>query len=319
MIIGFVLVLVVISFLFQQVEGYELKSLLPNYQDFAAELIGIQLENIDDATFNIVHDALLRHKVLVVRNQKDFSIEGQRNFTKRLGHLHVHLESSSHLPGYQDVNVVSNIKNATTGKYIGLFGKHVENFHSDLSWFVSLPPILTSYTNPSLFSFRTDIPTKITILKSVIRPDQCGDTEYINTHAAYDHLPEDLKEQLTGKTASYCYLKLREIDNSGKAENLKQEEVEKANKCAIHPLFTTHPITGLRNVYANPSHTAFINGIPFEQSEELLQRLFQHSAQPQFIYRHVYQDDDVVLWDNRGKHKSPTYYLYLPFLTTLCH
>lgn len=183
-----------------------------------------------------------------------------------------------------------------------------------------LSPTLTSYIIPLFsFSFRTDIPTKITILKSVIRPDQCGDTEYINTHAAYDHLPEDLKEQLTGKTASYCYLKLREIDNSGKAENLKQEEVEKANKCAIHPLFTTHPITGLRNVYANPSHTAFINGIPFEQSEELLQRLFQHSAQPQFIYRHVYQDDDVVLWDNRGKHKLPTYYLYLPFLTTLCH
>ena len=34
---------------------------------------------------------------------------------------------------YTDVNVVSNIKNEN-GSYIGLFGAHVENFHSDLSW-----------------------------------------------------------------------------------------------------------------------------------------------------------------------------------------
>jgi alpha-ketoglutarate-dependent taurine dioxygenase len=102
-------------------------------RDFAAEITHVSLEDIDDATFDLLHYALLKYKVVVVRNQPDFSVEGQRRFTKRFGHLHVHLESSSHLPGYQDVNVVSNIKNEN-GSYIGLFGKHVENFHSDLSW-----------------------------------------------------------------------------------------------------------------------------------------------------------------------------------------
>jgi alpha-ketoglutarate-dependent taurine dioxygenase len=115
--------------------AFELRILSPNeHSQFGAEILGLDVETIDDKSFDAVHDALLRYKVLVVRNQRDLSVEGQRKFTKRFGHLHVHLESSSHLPGYQDVNVVSNIKNSTTGKYIGLYGAHVENFHSDLSW-----------------------------------------------------------------------------------------------------------------------------------------------------------------------------------------
>jgi hypothetical protein len=103
-------------------------------EEFGAEMVGVDLETIDQTAFDDLHLALLRYKVLVVRNQKSLTVEGQRLFTKRFGKLHVHLESSSHYPGYQDVNVVSNIKNATTGQYIGLYGAHVENYHSDLSW-----------------------------------------------------------------------------------------------------------------------------------------------------------------------------------------
>ncbi len=105
----------------------------PNESGFGASISGVDVETISDGDFNLIHRALLQHKVIVVKNQSNLTVEGQRHFTKRFGHLHVHLESSSHLPGYQDVNVVSNIKN-DKGGYIGLFGKHVENFHSDLSW-----------------------------------------------------------------------------------------------------------------------------------------------------------------------------------------
>ena len=98
-----------------------------------ASIHGVDVETISEEDFDRVHDALLRYKVIIVKNQASLSVEGQRHFTQRFGPLHVHLESSSHLPGYTDVNVVSNIKNEN-GSYIGLFGAHVENFHSDLSW-----------------------------------------------------------------------------------------------------------------------------------------------------------------------------------------
>ena len=108
-------------------------SVTPFAKGFGASITGADLNTISDADFDIIHDALLRYRVIVVRNQQDMTVESQRSFTKRFGALHVHLESSSHLPGYKDVNVVSNIKNEN-GSYIGLYGAHVENLHSDLSW-----------------------------------------------------------------------------------------------------------------------------------------------------------------------------------------
>jgi alpha-ketoglutarate-dependent taurine dioxygenase len=122
----------VASTLLVVINGLEI-NILSGQRDFVAEVQDVSLESISDADFDFLHDALLRYKVLIVRNQKTFSVEDQREFTKRLGHLHVHLESASHHPVYKDVNLVSNIKNAT-GQYIGLYGKHVENFHTDLSW-----------------------------------------------------------------------------------------------------------------------------------------------------------------------------------------
>jgi alpha-ketoglutarate-dependent taurine dioxygenase len=106
---------------------------LPNPNNFGAHIFNVNVENISDGVFDLVHEKLLFHKVIIVRNQGNLTVEGQRRFTQRFGQLHVHLESSSHYPGYSDVNVVSNIKNEN-GAYIGLFGAHVENFHSDLSW-----------------------------------------------------------------------------------------------------------------------------------------------------------------------------------------
>ena len=103
-------------------------------ESFGGEILGMDVETIDDALFALVKDALNNFKVVVIRNQSNLTVEGQREFTKKFGPLHVHLESASHLPGYTDVNVVSNIKDAH-GSYIGLYGKHVENFHSDLSWY----------------------------------------------------------------------------------------------------------------------------------------------------------------------------------------
>lgn len=101
---------------------------------FGCDITGANLEEgITADDFDLVHEALLFCKVLIIRDQSNLSVEKQRAFSKRFGKLHVHLESASHYQGYEDVNCVSNIKNEN-GAYIGLYGKHVEEFHSDLSW-----------------------------------------------------------------------------------------------------------------------------------------------------------------------------------------
>ena len=100
---------------------------------YGCEATGVDVMHLSTEDFDTLHHALLSCKVLVIRHQVNLTVEGQRHFSQRFGRLHVHLESASHHEGYADVNLVSNIRNAQ-GSYIGLYGKHVENFHSDLSW-----------------------------------------------------------------------------------------------------------------------------------------------------------------------------------------
>ena len=127
-----------------------------------------------------------------------------------------------------------------------------------------------------------------------------------------------IKEQIDGLQGHFCYLKLRDIGADGKAENLNIDEIQSAAGCAVHPLVTTHPITGRRNLYANPSHTASVVGLAAGESEELLQLLFEHTAKPEFELRHTYADHDVIIWDNRGMGIVLQYLLLPALIALLC-
>ena len=102
-------------------------------RSFGCEVSGVQVRALSAEELDQLHRAFLRCRVLVVRDQKGLTVEEQRRFSQRFGTLHVHLESASHYDGYPDVNLVSNIRNAQ-GNYVGLYGKHVELYHTDLSW-----------------------------------------------------------------------------------------------------------------------------------------------------------------------------------------
>jgi taurine dioxygenase len=137
------------------------------------------------------------------------------------------------------------------------------------------------------------------VLKSAIRPNECGDTIFADTHAAYDGLDGALKAELHGLKGYYCYLKTR-IQPDGSTENLKMEEITAAADCAVHPLVTTHPVTGRLNLYANLADTASVIGYSQAASDALLQKLFAHTAKPEYAMRHTYNDGDLIIIDNRG-------------------
>lgn len=101
--------------------------------DFAAEVVGLLLQDVNMDIFPLIEYYLLKHKVLVFRNQSSLSVTSQREFTQFFGTLQVHIESTAHHPEFPDVNIISNLK-SDTGIPIGLYGEHVENYHTDLSW-----------------------------------------------------------------------------------------------------------------------------------------------------------------------------------------
>jgi taurine dioxygenase len=65
------------------------------------------------------------------------------------------------------------------------------------------------------------------------------------------------------------------------------------------PVVCTHPVTGKKALYINRLMTEYIVGMPREESNALLESLFDHQEQPQFIYEHRWTRGDLVIWDNR--------------------
>lgn len=189
------------------------------------------------------------------------------------------MEATSHHPEYADVNVISNIINSTGGT-TGLSGDHVENFHTDLSWF--------------------HLPTKVTFLKSEILPTTGGDTHYVDSSAAYQNLPLSVKDRIKGLKGVYSYLKFR-----SEVPGITGANKEYLEKGQVHPLITTHPETGVHNIYANSGHTVRVLDVSDAESQQILQTLFDAINEPQFLYVHKWCASDAVLWDNRAmQHKA---------------
>jgi taurine dioxygenase len=66
-----------------------------------------------------------------------------------------------------------------------------------------------------------------------------------------------------------------------------------------HPVFRTHPATGRKSLYVNRLMTHHIEDLPEEESERLLQLMFDTLERPEFIYEHRWRVGDLLLWDNR--------------------
>jgi len=250
----------------------------PLDNNFGAEVYGVDLNNFSEADIEAIDQYLLTYKVLVIKNQESLTVDGQRAFTARFGHLLEHLETTSHLPGYRDVNVVSNI--VVNGAPTGLSGEHVENYHSDLSW--------------------NDLPTKITFLKGEILPENEGHTYFADSTRAYDALSDAMQERLRGVDAHYSYMKFRDT-----IPGVSPEAFAHIKAGSTHPLIATHPTTGNKSIYANIAHTIYVKGVSAEESTEILEVLFEIVNRPEYIYVHKWSKGDMVMWDNRAtQHKA---------------
>jgi len=62
----------------------------------------------------------------------------------------------------------------------------------------------------------------------------------------------------------------------------------------------THPATGRKSLYVNRLMTWCILDMPAGESRTLLQHLFDHQEQREFVYEHKWRPGDVILWDNRS-------------------
>jgi taurine dioxygenase len=124
--------------------------------------------------------------------------------------------------------------------------------------------------------------------------------------AAYDALSDRMKIYLEGLSALH--------DLAGTVRNVVRERSQQTKSPtgampdttalprAAHPVVRTHPMTGRKILYVNPTFTAHIEGLPPAEGDAVLAWLFQHQAQPEFQCRWHWRKGDVAIWDNRATH-----------------
>jgi alpha-ketoglutarate-dependent 2,4-dichlorophenoxyacetate dioxygenase len=139
-----------------------------------------------------------------------------------------------------------------------------------------------------------DPPGRYSMLSAKVVPPVAADTEYADMRAAYDALPEDEKARLEGLRVHHSIAYSRQTLGFEFSEN-EQE----ALKGAVHPLVRTIPRSKRRSLYL-ASHASRIMDWPVPEGRLLLRDLIEHATQPEFVYRHQWRVDDLVIWDNRA-------------------
>ena len=139
------------------------------------------------------------------------------------------------------------------------------------------------------------VPCAATLLYGEVVPPRGGDTSFVNMHAAYDALPGATKERIAGLNAIHTYQSRRNV-----SPVVERTEEEKARTPPVtHPIVRTHPETGRKALYLNPNRIDRVCGMPLADGDALLDELIAHATQPAFVHVHVWQPDDIVIWDNR--------------------
>ncbi len=132
------------------------------------------------------------------------------------------------------------------------------------------------------------------LLHARIVPPEGGDTYFADTRAAYDALPEAMKNKLAGLVAEHSIWHSR----SQRGGYVPSEEERAARPPAQHPLVRRHPGSG-RNALFIASHASHIVGWRREEGRALLDELLAFATQPRFVYQHKWRLGDLVIWDNR--------------------
>lgn len=251
--------------------------IIPASPKIGAEIQGVNVKTLDDAAFRTVYQAFLDHIVIVIRGQ-DLNEEDFMAFSSRFGELKPHMTKKAHHPRYPNLmlmdNRIINMKTGEESKTASPLLVRIGNvWHTDTSY---------DYTT-----------AKATGMYAVNVPSVGGDTLFSNSYAAYDALPDDLKQKLEGRMAAHIYGGRR------KRQQERLEDSERGRAPAVHPLISTHPETGRKSLYFNDGQIIGISGFEPAECDALIADLARRTGGAEGDYRHPWQRGDVVIWDNR--------------------
>lgn len=150
-----------------------------------------------------------------------------------------------------------------------------------------------------------DSPPLGSILLAREVPPVGGDTLFANMCAAYDSLSEGLKKTIEGLRAVHARSKALDNSRLSRERRVDADEVadmlrDNVERMAVHPVAPRHPESGRKILFVNPTYTLKFEGWSVEESEPLLNYLYQHSCRPENICRFHWEVGSIAFWDNRS-------------------
>jgi len=260
----------------------------PLHPIFAAELVGADLTGApDNALVDIVEEAMARYGVLVIRDAR-IDDEQQKTFSRAFGPLEIPSRAKGaekpqgkrhYTPGIfhagnldQDGNILPYDKEGKT------LAKGAERFHTDSSFHL--------------------MPTKWSLLKGVETPPPSagGDTWFVDARAAYDDLPQAMKERIEGLVGLHDFWMGRKL--AGLKGEINPEMRRSVPFFPVeHNIVRTMPY-GRKTLFIG-GHCYGIKGMDESEGLALVEELYAHATQEKYIYRHQWRQWDMVIWDNR--------------------
>jgi taurine dioxygenase len=251
-------------------------TVVPTGAALGAEIRGIDLRHLDDAAFAAVHNAWVQHQVLLIRDQK-LSDADLIAFSRRFGDLDlapIQESGRRFVEGHPELYVVSNVVEG--GVPIGSLGSGEAVWHTDMSYQAQ--------------------PPKASVLYALEVPPSGGDTSFCTMYGGWEALPDDLRARVRD-----LRVKHDGTYNSGGyvRHGVTPTGDPRTSPGTLHPLVQVHPESGRTHLYLGRRRNAYIEGLSLEESDGLLDRVWEAATNEALTWTHTWRVGDLVLWDNR--------------------
>ena len=251
--------------------------LINSVKSLGGKIVDLDISNkLTQDQINFINQSWDERLVLVFKKQ---NLDDHKliNFSKYFGELDPpgpNPYGITFLPEFPEINVISNVKNEQ-GTPIGNLGDGEAVWHADMTY-LQLPP-------------------KAGILYALEVPKNQGNTHFANMGLAYSELPNRLKDKIDGKILIHD-----SAHNSAGMLRKGYSEVDNPSDTpgARHPMVITDKNTNKKLLFLGRRPHAYIIGLELEESENLLNEIWEHATQDKFTWTQQWEKGDLLMWKN---------------------
>ena len=251
--------------------------LLNSNKSLGGEIIGLDIsKKLTQDQINFINESWNERLVLVFKKQ---NLDDPKliNFSRYFGELDPpgpNPYGITFLPEFPEINVISNVKNEQ-GTPIGNLGDGEAVWHADMTYL--------------------DLPPKAGILYALEVPENQGNTHFANMNLAYSELPAAIKEKIDGKILIHD-----SAHNSAGMLRKGYSEVNDPTETpgARHPIVITDKSTQKKLLFLGRRPHAYIIGLEVEESENLLDEIWEHATQEKYTWTQQWEKGDLLMWKN---------------------